>query len=111
MVQGTGTASCAGTFQPLVSLYRQRHPGVPQVWAALGSPHGASETTGARHLRELGNALVDASARSGQFEVWFTHMFVQSDLLRDSTGSGEALVVRAERNAAAQVLARFSVTA
>jgi len=43
--------------------------------------------------------------------VWFTHMFVQSDLLRDSTGSGEALVVRAERNAAAQVLARFSVTA
>ncbi len=85
--------------------------GVPQVWAALGSPHGAPETTGARHLRELGNALVDASARSGQFEVWFTHMFVQSDLLRDSTGSGEALVVRAERNAAAQVLARFSVTA
>ena len=85
--------------------------GAPQVWAALGSPHGAPETTGARHLRELGNALVAASARRGQFEVWFTHMFVQSDLLRDSTGSGEALVVRAGRDATAQVLARLSVTA
>ena len=26
--------------------------GTPEVWAALGSPHGAPETTGTRHLHE-----------------------------------------------------------
>lgn len=50
--------------------------GTTEVWAALGSPHGAPETTGTRHLHELRKALVNASARSGRFEAWFTHMFV-----------------------------------
>lgn len=84
--------------------------GAPQVWPALGSPHGAPETTGVSHLRELRNALAAASARSGRFEVWFTHMFVQSDLASDSTRSGEALIVRARHNAQPQVLARLAVT-
>ncbi|ART51246.1 histidine phosphatase family protein [Acidovorax carolinensis] len=83
--------------------------GAPQVWAALGSPLGYPETTGAAHLRELRQALAAASARSGQFEVWFTHMFVQSDLASDSTRSGEALIVRAHRNAGPQVLAKLSI--
>ncbi|WP_369795491.1 histidine phosphatase family protein [Acidovorax sp. JHL-3] len=84
--------------------------GTPEVWAALGSPHGAPETTGARHLHELRKALVTASARSGRFEAWFTHMFVQSDLANDSTRSGDALVLQAHQHANPQVLARLSVT-
>ena len=85
--------------------------GAAQTWPALGSPHGAPETTGARHLRELRQALATASVHSGKFEVWFTHMFVQSDLANDSTRPGEALILRAHRNAPAQLLARLSVTA
>ena len=69
--------------------------GAPQVWAALGSPRGYSETTGESHLRELRQALAAASARNGRFEVWFCHMFVRSDLARDSTSSGDALILRA----------------
>lgn len=84
--------------------------GAPQVWAALGSPLGYPETTGAAHLRDLRTALAAASARSGRFEVWFTHMFVQSDLASDSTRSGEALILRANHNAKPEVLARLSVT-
>ena len=84
--------------------------GTPEVWAALGSPHGAPETTGTRHLHELRKALVNASARSGRFEAWFTHMFVQSDLANDSTRSGDALVLQAHQHANPQVLARLSVT-
>ena len=84
--------------------------GAAQAWAALGSPHGAPETTGARHLHELRKALVTASARSGRFEAWFTHMFVQSDLANDSTRSGDALVLQAHQHANPQVLARLSVT-
>ncbi len=84
--------------------------GTTEVWAALGSPHGAPETTGARHLHELRKALVTASARSGRFEAWFTHMFVQSDLANDSTRSGDALVLQAHQHANPQVLARLSVT-
>lgn len=84
--------------------------GTPEVWATLGSPHGAPETTGARHLHELRKALVTASARSGRFEAWFTHMFVQSNLANDSTRSGDALVLRAHHHANPQVLARLYVT-
>jgi hypothetical protein len=85
--------------------------GAPQVWAALGSPLGYIETTGAAHLRELRQALLAASARSGRFEVWFTHMFVQSDLASDSTRSGAALILRARRSAKPEVLARLSASA
>ena len=77
------------------------------AWAALGSPYGAPETTGAAHLRELRKALVTASARSGTFQVWVTHSFVQSDLASDSTRSGEALIVRAQPGVQPQVLARW----
>ena len=84
--------------------------GTTEVWAALGSPHGAPETTGARHLHQVRKALVNASARSGRFEAWFTHMFVQSDLANDSTRSGDALVLQAHQHANPQVLARLSVT-
>ena len=85
--------------------------GTTEVWAALGSPHGAPETTGTRHLHELRKALVTASARSGRFEAWFTHMFVQSDLANDSTRSGEALILQADHLAKPQVLARLSIMA
>ena len=84
--------------------------GAAQAWAALGSPHGAPETTGASHLQELRKELVTATGRSGRFEAWFTHMFVQSDLANDSTRSGDALVLQAHQHANPQVLARLSVT-
>lgn len=84
--------------------------GAAQAWAALGSPHGAPETTGASHLQELRKELVTATGRSGRFEAWFTHMFVQSDLANDSTRSGDALVLQAHHHANPQVLARLSVT-
>ena len=85
--------------------------GAAQAWAALGSPHGAPETTGASHLQELRKGLVTATGRSGQFEAWFTHMFVQSDLANDSTRSGEALILQADHIAKPQVLDRLSIMA
>lgn len=85
--------------------------GTPQVWAALGSPRGSPETTSAGHLRELRAALVAASSQSGRFEVWFTHMFVLSDLANTNTSSGEALILRADRGGKAEVLARLAVSA
>ena len=55
-------------------------------------------------------ALAAASARNGRFEVWFSHMFVQSDLAHDSTSSGDALILRAPRGGDVQVLAKLSLT-
>ena len=81
----------------------------PQVWAPLGSPRGYPETTGAAHLRALRDALTAVSARSGWFEVWVSHMFVQADLAQDSTRSGEALILRQQGGAAPQVLARWAL--
>ena len=83
--------------------------GAPQVWAPLGSPRGYPETTGAAHLRALRDALTAVSARSGRFEVWVSHMFVQADLAQDSTRSGEALILRQRGGAAPQVLARWAL--
>jgi len=85
--------------------------GTPQVWAALGSPRGSPETTGAEHLRELRIALGAASSQPGRFEVWFTHMFVLSDLANTNTSSGDALILRADPGGKAEVLARLSVAA
>ena len=62
-------------------------------------------------VKVLRKALVNASARSGRFEAWFTHMFVQSDLANDSTRSGEALILQADHLAKPQVLARLSIMA
>lgn len=81
----------------------------PRVWPALGSPHGAPETTGADHLRELRQALAAASLRAGSFEAWFTHMFVLSDLAGGNTSSGEALILRADPSGKTEVLARLQV--
>jgi len=81
--------------------------GPPEVWAALGSPRGASETAGAAHLRELRLALAAASAQRGRFEVWVTHMFVLSDLVQANTSSGEGLVLQAAGVDAPRVLARL----
>lgn len=81
----------------------------PQVWPALGSPHGAPETTGASHLRELRQALAAASLRAESFEAWFTHMFVLADLAGGNTSSGEALILRADPSGKTEVLARLQV--
>ncbi|MCO5355326.1 histidine phosphatase family protein [Acidovorax kalamii] len=85
--------------------------GTPQVWAALGSPHGSPETTSTAHLRELRAALATASSRPGRFEAWFTHMFVLSDLANTNASSGEALILRADTRGKTEVLARLAVPA
>jgi len=82
--------------------------GQAESWAALGSPHGASETTNAASLGELRLAL-SAAALRGRFEVWVTHMFVLSDLAATNTASGEGLVLRAQ-GGAPQVLGRLMLT-
>lgn len=81
----------------------------PQVWHALGSPHGAPETTGASHLRELRDALQRASQRTGQFEVWVTHMFVLQDLAETHTQPGEGLVLQPLASGATRTLARLQI--
>ena len=83
--------------------------GRAEAWAALAAPRGASETTGADHLRELRQALVAASARRGVFEIWVTHMFVLSDLVGGSIASGEGLILQADAGGAPRVLARLLV--
>ena len=79
--------------------------GAPEVWPALGSPVGSSETTGAAHLRELRRSLVAASAQPGRFQVWVTHMFVLSELVQVNSSSGQALILRADARGEPQVLA------
>ena len=79
--------------------------GAPEVWPALGSPVGYSETTGAAHLRELRSSLVAASAQPGRFQVWVTHMFVLSELVQVDSSSGQALILRADVRGNPQVLA------
>lgn len=85
--------------------------GAPQVWPALGSPHGSPETTGEAHLKELRAALVRAAAQTGRFEAWFTHMFVLSDLAQANTSSGEGLILRAGQGGRTEVLARLTLAA
>lgn len=81
----------------------------PQIWPALGSPHGAPETTGAGHLRELRDALQRASQRPGEFEVWVTHMFVLQDLAEAHTQSGEGLVLQTQASGTTRLLARLLI--
>ena len=85
--------------------------GAPEVWPALGSPRGVSESTGAQHLRELQQALVDMADQSGRFDAWFTHMFVLSDLTGYSTQSGEGLILAPGRRGKARVLGRIALPA
>jgi len=79
--------------------------GATEVWPALGSPVGNSETTGAAHLRELRRSLVTASAQPGRFQVWVTHMFVLSELVQVDSSSGQVLILRADARGNPQVLA------
>ena len=84
--------------------------GAHEVEPALGSPRGASETTNDASLRRLREHLAAASAQSGRFEVWVTHMFVLSALVGENTASGEGLVLRVGASGAAsapELLARL----
>lgn len=85
--------------------------GPPEVWAALGSPRGSPETTSVAHLQELRAALAAVSSQPGRFDVWFTHMFVLSDLANANTNSGEALILGVDPSGKTQVLARLAITA
>jgi hypothetical protein len=76
-------------------------------WAALGSPRGAVEGTNEESLQALRLALQQSSARPGRFEIWVTHMFVLSDLLKTNVASGEGLVVKADPNGSPTLLARL----
>lgn len=83
--------------------------GSAERWAALGSPRGSSEQVNAQALAQLRQAVVEAAQRPGQFEVWVTHMFVQSALVSGDTASGEGLVVGADGKGQPQILATFAV--
>ena len=78
------------------------------TWRAW-SPRGVSETTGAANLKTLRQALAEASARRGVFEVWVTHMFVLNDLVGVNTASGEGLILQADASGAPRVLERLAV--
>ncbi|MDP1647203.1 MAG: histidine phosphatase family protein [Rubrivivax sp.] len=82
--------------------------GHAEPWPALGSPRGSPEQTSTGHLQQLRTALQAAGTRAGRFEVWVTHMFVLSALVRQGTGSGEGLVLRAGPVGEVQVLARLA---
>jgi phosphohistidine phosphatase SixA len=81
--------------------------GQAEPWSALGSPHGATETTHAESLDELRRALVGAAPGTG-FEVWVTHQLVLSRLVGGGTASGEGLVLRADASGAPKLLARLN---
>lgn len=85
--------------------------GGAEPWAALGSPHGAAETTNAESLQALRTAVVAASATPGRFEAWVTHQFVLNRLVETSTSSGEGLVLRADATGTPRVLARLLIPA
>jgi len=79
-----------------------------EAWAALGSPRGTEERTYADQITQLRAAVQAVPA--GRFEVWVTHMFVLSDLVRTGSASGEGLVLRASASGPPTVLARLAIT-
>lgn len=83
--------------------------GAAEPWPALGSPRAAGETRNAEHVKALRQALVVASAPGRPFEVWVTHMFVLTELAGENTGSGEGLLLRANRAGTPEVLARLNI--
>lgn len=83
--------------------------GQAEPWAALGSPHGAAETTNAESLEVLRQGV--AAVPRGRFEAWVTHQFVLNRLAETNTSSGEGLVLRADASGAARVLARLQIPA
>ena len=85
--------------------------GTAEPWAALGSPHGAAETTNAESLLALRQAVGAATSARPRFEAWVTHQFVLNRLVETSTSSGEGLVLRADASGAPKVLARLLIPA
>ena len=83
--------------------------GRAEPWAALGSPHGAAETTNAESLDALRQAV--AAGPRDRFEAWVTHQFVLSKLVGGGSSSGEGLVLRADAAGAPKVLARLLIPA
>ena len=72
--------------------------GSAEPWAALSSPHGGSTNVNAQAQRELALAVSAASKQAGRFEVWVTHQFVLNDLVGVGADSGEALLLRADKD-------------
>jgi hypothetical protein len=83
--------------------------GSTEPWGPLSSPRASGEARNAEHVKMLRQALVSASAPGRPFEVWVTHMFVLAELAGENTGSGEGLVLRANRAGAPEVLARLNI--
>ena len=84
--------------------------GAAESWAALGSPHGAAESTNAESLQALRQALAATSATRPRFEAWVTHQFVLQRLVETTTSSGEGLVLRADAAGTPKVLARLQIS-
>jgi phosphohistidine phosphatase SixA len=80
--------------------------GRAEVWPALGSPRGATESTNAESLQALQRAVAE---RKEGFEVWVTHMFVLSALTGEGSVSGEGLVLRMD-GGKVRVAARLEVS-
>jgi phosphohistidine phosphatase SixA len=81
--------------------------GAAEDWAALGSPRASDSGRNAAHLLALRQALAEATARAGRFEVWVTHNFVLADLVGASTSSAEGLVLRSGAGGAVEIIARL----
>lgn len=83
--------------------------GRAEAWPALGSPRAQNDDTARRHLDTLRAALVDAGRRAsaGSFEAWVTHMFVLQDLVGQSLGSSEGVVLRAGPDGRPTVVGRI----
>lgn len=81
--------------------------GAAERWPALGSPHGAPESS--RTAQQQLSAALRAARGGAGFEVWVTHMFVLSALVGGSAASGEGLVLRADADGRIDVVARIVV--
>jgi hypothetical protein len=70
--------------------------GAHEVWAALRSPYRDDQARRREQQQLLRAALLARAEAGAGFEVWVSHAFVQSALVGRSTGSGEALLLRAD---------------
>ena len=89
--------------------------GAVTPWAALGSPLGTAEQAYPEHQALLRKAAAQRRALGG-FEVWVTHLLVLQDLVGQSLGSAEALLLRGDPRApdsrtAMQVLGHWRLPA
>ena len=93
-------------FAALNTLRNRRRSAVTVTIAALGT--AAILLAGGFALSTY-QALAEASARRGVFEVWVTHMFVLNDLVGVNTASGEGLILQSDASGAPRVLERLAV--